>query len=430
MTAVIDVVQAWEALDSRGRPTTACRIVLRDGSEGVAVVPAGASTGSHEAVELRDGGERYDGRGTRRAVANVRTLLAPRITGLPPGEVDGSLANIDPADRYASVGANAVLAVSVASARAAAASAGLSLARYLTGEHDKPLLLPMPMINIISGGAHAGAVIDVQDFLVVPVGAASFGEAIEWAAAVRESAAKLALARGHQQAVLDADEGGLGLPLASNRAALDLLVDAIDAAGLTIASQVGIAIDVAATQFHHGDHYRFAREGRQFSAAQLVAEIADWCASYPIVSVEDPLAEDDWAGWKDATSRLGSRIEVVGDDVFVTNPRRLAYGIENCVANSVLVKVNQNGLVAGARDVVAQARSAGYRTIVSARSGDTEDAWLADLAVGWRAGQIKVGSTHRAERTGKWNRLLQFEATENTTFAGPWRDGRPGEDTQ
>lgn len=421
---VIAKVDAWEALDSRGRPTVAARVVLHDGAEGVAIVPSGASAGSHEAVELRDGGHRYDGRGVRSAVANVRKKLAPRVIGLEPSAVDHALAATDPSPGFQAVGANALLAVSLAAARADADAHGRSLARHLAGD-DGPLLLPMPMVNILSGGAHAGAMLDVQDFLVIPTGASSFAEAIEWAGGVREAARRLAVDRGHAQAVLVADEGGLGLPLATNRAALELLFDAIEAAGLTPGSEVSIALDVAATQFQRGDGYRFAREDRDLRAEELVTEIAEWCSAFPVVSVEDVLGEDDWSGWRHATKALGDRVELVGDDLFVTSTDLLQRGIDEGIGNSVLVKVNQNGLLSGAAEVVALARSAGYRTVVSARSGETEDGWLADLAVGWRAGQIKVGSTHRSERTAKWNRLLQLEAVENTVFAGPWPDGRP-----
>lgn len=424
---MITAVNAWEALDSRGRPTVAARVVLADGSDAVALVPSGASAGSHEAVELRDGGTRFSGRGVRRAVAHVSSTLAQRVIGLDPADVDAVLAEADPVPSFSTVGANAVLAVSLAAARAAATSHGTSLARWLAGE-ESPLLLPMPMVNILSGGAHAGRMLDVQDFLVVPVGAGTFAEALEWSAAVRDAATRVALARGHDQAVLVADEGGLGLPLESNRSALALLTDAIEHAGYTPGSQVAIAIDVAATQFFAGGRYHLAREGRELTADGLVTEIADWCERFPIVSVEDILAEDDWDGWRHASAVLSDRIELVGDDLFVTRPDRLRRGIDTGIANSVLVKVNQNGLVSGACGVVELARSAGYRTVVSARSGDTEDDWLADLAVGWRAGQIKVGSTHRSERTAKWNRLLRLEATEKTTFAGPWRAGRPGEE--
>lgn len=429
MTPAIESTRAWEALDSRGRPTVAAEVRLTDGSVGCALVPSGASAGSHEAVELRDGGSRYSGRGVLKAVANVNERLAAAVRGLEPADVDNALAAADPSPTFANIGANAVLAVSLASARADAASLGVSLARLLAGD-DAPLQLPMPMVNIVSGGAHAGAVLDVQDFLIIPVGASSFAEAIEWATAVRDSATRVALARGHRQAVLVADEGGLGVPLDTNRDALDLVTGAIEEAGFTPGTQIAIAIDVAATQFHRGGRYALACERRELTAHELVDEIADWCDNYPVISVEDILAEDDWDGWQYATQVLGDRIELVGDDLFVTQADRLERGIDNRVANSVLVKVNQNGLLSGARDVVLLAHEAGYRTVVSARSGETEDDWLADLAVGWCGGQIKVGSTHRSERTAKWNRLLQLEATEKTVFAGPWFGGRPERNPQ
>ena len=414
----VAAVHAWEALDSRGRPTVACRVVLDSGATGTALVPSGASAGSHEAVELRDGGSRYGGRGVRTAVHHVVTVLADAVRDVAPAGVDEALSAVDTSPGFATVGANAVLAVSLAAARAAAADRGLTLARHLTG--DGPLHLPMPMVNVVSGGAHAGRAIDIQDVLVVPHAAGSFTEAIEWAVAVREATGRLAAARGYAGAALTADEGGLGVELPTNRAALALVTDGIAAAGLTAGGQVGLAIDVAATQLHADGRYHLRREGRVLTAAELTAEIAGWCEAYPVLSVEDPLAEDDWDGWAAATAALGGRVQVVGDDLFVTDPDRLARGVRDGVANAVLVKVNQNGLVSGAERVVRDARAAGYRTIVSARSGETEDAWLADLAVGWRAGQIKVGSTHRSERTAKWNRLLEFEALEDTTFAGPW----------
>lgn len=424
---LITKVDSWEALDSRGRPTVATRVALEGGAQGVALVPSGASAGSHEALELRDGGVRYGGRGVRTAVGHVTDTLAPLVTGLTPTQVDEALRAADRSPTFAVVGANAVLSVSLAAQLAAAAAHGTSLARYLAADTD-PLLLPMPMVNVLSGGAHAGRMLDVQDFLVVPVGATSFAQALEWAVAVREAATRLALARGHAQAVLVADEGGLGLPLATNRAALDLLTEAIEAAGFAPGTDVAIAIDVAATQFFHDGNYRLAREQRELTATGLIAEIARWCDHYAVISVEDALAEDDWEGWQEATAVLGERVELVGDDLFVTSAERLRRGITDGIANSVLVKVNQNGLVSGSRAVVDVARTAGYRTVVSARSGETEDGWLADLAVGWRAGQIKVGSTHRSERTAKWNRLLELEATEDTVFAGPWPGGRPGKD--
>lgn len=421
MTGVITDLRSWEALDSRGRPTVAARVCVDGGFSATALAPSGASAGSHEAAELRDGGERYQGRGVRRAVEHVRSRLAPALRGIDVSTVDAVLRGLDPTPGFAGLGANAVIAVSLAALRARAAAAGTSVARLLAG--DGPLLLPMPMVNIVSGGAHAGGLVDIQDVLVIPIGATSFAQAIEWAAAVR--AAATTLARAHPGSVLVADEGGLGLPLRSNREALELVTDAIRAAGLEPGTDVSLGIDVAATQLVHESGYRFASEDRTLRPAQLVDEVTAWCADSPVVSVEDIVAEDDWDGWRYASEMLGDRVELVGDDLFVTSPSRLDRGIQAGIGNSVLVKVNQNGLVSGAAEVIAAAHAAGYRTVVSARSGDTEEDWLADLAVGWRAGQIKVGSTHRSERTAKWNRLLELEATEQTTFAGPWQQGRP-----
>jgi enolase len=420
--AVITSVRGWQALDSRGRPTTACRVELADGASGTALAPSGASAGSHEAIELRDGDRRYGGRGVARAVANINGVLADAVRGIDPSaglaEVDAALRRVDPSPQLSQVGGNAVLAVSLAAWLATADSQDISLARLL--DPVGPLLLPMPMVNVISGGAHAGKLIDVQDFLVVPVGATSFSQAIEWAGAVREAARELAIRRGHAQAVLVADEGGLGLALHSNRAALELLTDAIVHAGLRPGLDAGIAIDVAATEFYVDGRYVLASEGRSLSATDLVDEVASWCAEFAVLSVEDILAEDDWDGWSAANAELGGRIQLLGDDLFVTQTDRLRTGIDTDAANAVLVKVNQNGTVSGAADVVAMAHAAGIATVVSARSGETEDSWLVDLAVGWRAEQIKVGSTHRSERTSKWNRLLELEALEDTTFANPW----------
>lgn len=425
-STTVSSVQAWEALDSRGRPTVAAQVSLRGGVRAQALVPSGASTGSHEALELRDGGDRYAGRGVRGAVRNVIGPLAQAVTGLDvadPDVVDVALRSADPDPGYATLGANAVLAVSIAATKAAAAAAGSSLARYLAP--PGPLLLPMPMVNIISGGAHAGGLIDVQDLLVVPTGAADLAEAIRCCVAVRDATAHVAAQQGHREAVLVADEGGLGLALGSNRAALELLVAGIEHAGFDPGGDVHIALDVASTELFRDGSYELAVDGRRLSSAELVAEVAGWCDLFPVVSVEDLLAEDDWEGWAGATALLGERVELVGDDLFVTDLARLRRGIESRAANSVLVKVNQNGTLTGARDVLEAAHRGGYRTVVSARSGETEDSWLADLAVGWSSGQIKVGSTHRSERTSKWNRLLELEALEETTFAGPWPDGRP-----
>ncbi len=415
-------IRAWEALDSRGTPTVAVRIELDGGTMATALSPSGASTGSYEALELRDGGTRYGGAGVRRAVGNVLERIAPLLIGqdaADPGHVDALLAEADPSPGFAGLGANATLAVSLAVWQAAAFDRGVDLARHL--QPRGALLLPMPMVNIVSGGAHAGGVIDIQDVLAVPHGAADFATAIRWAAAVRAAARAIALRDGHGDAVLVADEGGLGLRLRGNRAALELVVRAIEHAGLEPGRDVSLALDVAATEFAGPTGYRLASEGRTLDAAELVDEVRGWVSAFPIVSVEDPLAEDDWDGWVSATARLGDRVDLVGDDLFVTDRARVDRGIAVGAGSAVLVKVNQRGTVSAAHEALRVAQEAGWATIVSARSGDTEHAWLADLAVGWSAGQIKVGSTHRSERTAKWNRLLELEATEDTVFAGPWR---------
>ncbi|WP_280350496.1 phosphopyruvate hydratase [Nocardia abscessus] len=407
----IHTVSAWEGLDSRGKPTVGCEVTLRGGARGQAYVPSGASTGRHEARELRDGDTRYDGQGVRRAVANAGTVLAEAVHGvdaLDQAAVDAALRRADDAPDLSGAGANAVLAVSIASALAAADSQRVPLFRLAAAGADP--LLPLPMVNIISGGAHAGRAIDVQDFLAVPVGAGSFTEAIEFTARVRRGTADVLAEQGHSIALV-ADEGGLGPVLPTNRAALDVLVAGIERAGLRPGDDIGIAIDIAATQFLADDgHYVLAAEGgRRLDAAALVDELARWCAHYPIVSLEDALAEDDWQGWALATERLGDR-QLVGDDFFVTDAGRLRRGIAEGLANAVLVKPNQTGTLSDARTVVRLAHDNGYRTVLSARSGETEDSWLADLALGWRTGQIKVGSTMRSERTAKWNRLLQIES--------------------
>jgi enolase len=398
---------AWEALDSRGKPTVGCEVRLDGGAAGTATVPSGASTGRHEA---RDGGPRYGGQGVRRAVANVTGEIAEAVRGLDATDqprLDAALRAVDGTADLGRLGANAVLAVSVAAAVAGARAREVPLHRAVAEDGTAPLL-PLPMVNIISGGAHSGRSIDVQDFLAVPLGARSFAEAIEWASRVRAGAADELAARGLPVALV-ADEGGLGPLLPTNRAALDVLVAGIDRAGLRPGEDVGIAVDVAATQFLRGDRYVLAAEDRELTADELVDELAAWCAAYPIVSLEDALGEDDWDGWRTATERLRGR-QLLGDDLFVTDPDRLRRGVDAGVANAVLVKPNQIGTLDTARTVVRAAHAAGYATVLSARSGETEDDWLADLAVGWRTGQIKVGSTTRSERTAKWNRLLRIEA--------------------
>ncbi|WP_426517057.1 phosphopyruvate hydratase [Diaminobutyricibacter sp. McL0618] len=418
MTARIAHVTAWEALDSRGRPTVAARLELVDGSAATAHAPSGASAGSHEAKELRDGGTRRGGLGVLNAVDNVRSRIAPAIQGMrfdDPRTIDDALADLDGTDDYSSLGANATLAVSLAATLAVAASERVSVARRLQPEGD--LLLPMPMVNIVSGGAHAGRSIDIQDVLVVPHGATSFAQAIEWCADVRDAASAMAVERGVPGASLVADEGGVSVPFGSNADALRFVVDAIERSGHQPGQDLSLAVDVAATQFFEDGQYRFASENRTLTASELIDELSQWVDAYPVVSIEDALAEDEWRDWVIATRLLGSRIQLIGDDHFVTNGVRLATGVALGSANSILIKVNQNGLVSRSHAVLEEARSAGYSTVVSARSGETEQSWLADFAVGWRAGQIKVGSTHRSERGAKWNRLLELEATESTVFA-------------
>jgi enolase len=410
MNAQIRSVQAFEALDSRGRPTVGCVVGLASGRHGKAIVPSGASTGQYEAHELRDQGDRYDGYGTRRAVQSVNETLAPVVVGMDvedQREVDRALEEADGTAELSNLGANAVLAVSLAVAVAAGAHGNGELWRHLSP--DQTPLLPTPMVNIFSGGAHAGRTIDIQDVLVVPIGAGSFAEALEWADRVRRATAGLMRRRGHG-VTLVADEGGLAANLATNREALEMVTEGISAAGLTPGVDAALAVDVAANQLWDGAGYRLAVEDRVLHPSEWLDTLEEWCSAYPIVSVEDPLTDDDWVTWSEATSRIGSGRQLLGDDLFATNAQRLERGIAAGVGNAVLVKVNQAGTVSRAHDVLRLAQSRGYATVVSARSGDTEDTWLADLAVGWGAGQIKVGSTMRSERTGKWNRLLEIEA--------------------
>lgn len=417
----ISSVAAWEAFDSRGRPTVACRVHLVGGSQGRATVPSGASTGTHEAKELRDGGDRYNGDGVRTAVHHVEHELRGAVLGLDGSDqqaVDSAMEQADGTPDLGRLGANAVLAVSLATMVAAAAAHHRPLYEVLAGTAQP--LIPMPMVNILSGGLHAGGALDIQDVLAVPIGAASFAEAFEWVWRVREQTARLLVAGG-RSACLVADEGGLAADLATNRASIALVTDAIAAAGYRAGDDIGIAIDCAANQMA-GDTggYHLRRENRVLTTKQWLDELRNWCADFPIVSIEDPVVEDDWDSWVAATVGIGAHRQLLGDDLFVTNSDRLAHGMSLRAANAVLVKPNQAGTVSRAARVVRQAQAAAYGVVVSARSGDTEDSWLADLAVGWRAGQIKVGSTTRSERTAKWNRLLEIEAELGSaaSFAG------------
>lgn len=420
MSTLIESVRAWEALDSRGRPTVGCRMRLRGGGECGVVVPAGASTGAREARELRDGGPRHAGHGVRQAVRNVNDVIGPVVRGFDAADqtgLDDRLRAVDGTPDLRRLGANAVLAVSLVAALARADQERTPLFRLLASE--VPPLIPMPMVNIVSGGAHAAGAVDIQDVLFVPLGAGCFAEAIEWAARVRACAQRRVGADG-LGAALAADEGGIGVPMPSNRAAVALVAGAIEDAGLTPGEQGGIAIDVAANQLAVAGGYEFAAERRRLSRFELMEELAAWCDAFPVVSIEDPFAEEDTAGWDAAAAHLAPRLQLLGDDLLATNADLLAAAAADGRVNAILVKPNQNGTLSGTLDVLRLARAAGVATVVSARSGDTEDAWLADLAVGTGAGQIKVGSTTRGERTAKWNRLLEIEAllAPDATYAG------------
>ncbi|WP_066039426.1 phosphopyruvate hydratase [Herbiconiux solani] len=413
----ITALHAWEALDSRGRPTVACTITLAGGAVGRAIVPSGASTGAFEAKELRDGGPEYAGFGVRRAVESANTAVAAAVVGLDAVDqvaVDAAMEALDPDPELSAVGSNGVLAASLATLLAAAASTRTELWRHL--DPDGVPLIPLPMVNIVSGGAHAGKAIDIQDILVIPVGSHSFREGIEWVDRVRRATAELLEQLGGWSALV-ADEGGLSARLADNESALDLVTRGIEAAGFTPRDDVSIAIDVAASQLVDAGGIRLRTEDRVLPTTEWVDRLAQWVSRFPIVSIEDPLGESDWEGWAEAAATL-TGLQLLGDDLFATNDARLARGIRAGVANSVLVKPNQGGTVTRARRVVESAQAAGFAPVVSARSGDTEDHWLADLAVGWRAGQIKVGSTMRSERTAKWNRLLEIESATETVYAG------------
>jgi len=420
--ASIELLRGRQILDSRGRPTVEVDVRLADGSFGRASVPSGASTGTHEAHELRDGGSGYEGRGVRQAVANVDNEIAAAIRGKDACDqrgIDALLVELDGTARLERLGANAVLGTSLAVCRAAAASRGQPLYAYIAGLAGAPkTAMPMPMVNILSGGLHAGRGMDVQDFLAIPASAHSIAEAIDLVSRVRSSAVRVMEKRG--LSTLLADEGGLSPGLATGREALLLLVESIEAAGLRPGADVVIAIDVAATALwdRAAGVYRLAREGRVATSDEMIAIAESWVSEFPVVSIEDALDEEDWSGWQRLTEKLGRRIRLVGDDLFTTNLARVKRGIAQGVANGVLVKVNQNGTLTGTLDVVAAARAAGYAPVISARSGETEDPFIADLAVGTAAGQIKIGSVRCGERLAKYNQLLRIEEESGAPFAG------------
>ncbi|MEI6762918.1 MAG: phosphopyruvate hydratase [Actinomycetes bacterium] len=404
--ALIDAVHAREILDSRGNPTVEVEVILEDGTTSRAGVPSGASTGAFEAAELRDGGKRYLGKGVEKAVHFVNDELAPAVIGYDAQDqrmVDAELIGIDGTKNKSRVGANAILGVSLAVARAAADSADLSLFRYVGGPTAHTL--PVPMMNILNGGAHADTNVDIQEFMVAPIGAESFKESLRWGAEIYHSLKSVLKKRGLATSI--GDEGGFAPNLESNRAALDLILEAVTAAGFKPGKEIALAMDVAATEFHEKGKYKF--EGSDRTSDQMIAYYADLVASYPIVSIEDPLDEDDWEGWAKMTAELGQKIQIVGDDLFVTNPERLAKGISLNTANALLVKVNQIGTLTETIDAVSMAHRAGYRSMMSHRSGETEDTTIADLAVALECGQIKTGAPARSERVAKYNQLLRIE---------------------
>jgi enolase len=408
---IIARVHAREVLDSRGDPTVEVEIHCRSGAVGRAIVPAGASKGRHEAFELRDGDPaRYGGKGVRRAVANVYEPIEPNLLGLKVTEqerIDDLLCELDGTPEKSRLGANAILGVSLACAYASAAIKGVPLWRSLSPARDVPRL-PMPMVNMISGGLHAGGNLDFQDFLLVPIGATTYADALHMAANVYRHL-RLTLKDRDLEGALVGDEGGFGPHLKDNREALVLLLDAIQRAGYVAGRDAALGVDVAATQLFRDGGYRIRGRSEPLSAHEVSQLIRQWLDEYPIVSIEDPLAEDDWKGWTKITAALGGRVQLIGDDLFATNPKRLQRGIEDGLANSVLIKLNQVGTLTETLRVIEMARRAGYRPVISARSGETEDVTIAHLAVATGAGQIKIGSVARSERLAKYNELLRIE---------------------
>ena len=404
--AAIEQVGAREILDSRGNPTVEVEVAVEGGFMGRAAVPSGASTGAHEAVELRDGGDRYQGKGVTKAVEAVLDVLGPAVVGLPADEqrvVDAALIEADGTDNKASLGANAILGVSIAVARAGAEAAELDLFRYLGGANAH--VLPVPMMNILNGGAHADSGVDVQEFMIAPIGAPNFREALRWGAEVYHTLKTVLKDKGLSTGL--GDEGGFAPSVDSTKAALDLIAEAVEKAGYTLGKDVALALDVAASEFYRDGRYHF--EGGEHTAEEMAKVYEDLVDEYALVSIEDPLDEDDWDGWKKLTDSIGDKVQLVGDDLFVTNPTRLADGIAKGIANALLVKVNQIGTLTETFDAVDLAHRSGYATMMSHRSGETEDTTIADLAVACNCGQIKTGAPARSERVAKYNQLLRIE---------------------
>ncbi len=415
--AIIEALGAREILDSRGNPTVEVEVLLEDGTAARAAVPSGASTGAFEAVELRDGGKRYLGKGVEKAIKNVNDVIAPEIVGLDAQDqrlIDQTMIDLDGTKNKAKLGANSILGVSLAVAKASAEHADLSLFKYVGGNNAH--VLPVPMMNILNGGAHADTNVDIQEFMVAPIGADTFKESLRWGAEIYHSLKSVLKKRGLATSI--GDEGGFAPNLDSNRAALDLILEAVELAGFKAGKEIALAMDVAATEFHENGKYAF--EGKQLTSAEMIAYYTSLVDAYPIVSIEDPLDEDDWDGWAAITKELGSKVQLVGDDLFVTNPERLARGISSATANAMLVKVNQIGSLTETLDAVELAHRAGYRNMMSHRSGETEDVTIADLAVATNCGQIKTGAPARSERVAKYNQLLRIEdeLAEGAKYAG------------
>jgi enolase len=419
--ARIAAIQGREILDSRGNPTVEVDVTLESGEMGRAAVPSGASTGTHEAVELRDGDQtRYRGKGVRTAVGHVNEEIATALRGADAGDqrgIDERLINLDGTANKSRLGANAILGASLAVARAAALAAGQPLYRHLA--QDRELLMPVPMMNILNGGRHAQTKVDFQEFMVVPAGAQSFAEGLRWGTEVFHALKDLLHERGLSTG--QGDEGGFAPELEANEDAMRLLVEAMERSGHQPGTDVFIALDPAASEFYRDGRYQLSGEGRSLKAQELIDRWASWIDRYPVISIEDGLAEDDWEGWRLLTGKLGKQMQLVGDDIFVTNVVRLRHGIEEGIANSILIKVNQIGTLTETLETMATARRAGYSTVISHRSGETEDTFIADLAVATGAGQIKAGAPSRSERVAKYNRLLRIEEEVGSTAPYPRR---------
>ncbi len=421
MSAIVDVI-AREILDSRGNPTIEADVVLESGISGRAAVPSGASTGSKEAIELRDGdASRYGGKGVQKAIENVNTEICEAIIGLDASEqafVDRTMIDLDGTENKSRLGANAILAVSAAVAKAAAEESTLPLYRYLGGAGE--MMLPVPLMNVINGGAHANNSVDMQEFMLVPLGAPTFREALRYGSEVFHALKKLIDAKGMATTV--GDEGGFAPNLLSNESALQLLLEAIDKAGYTAGTDIALALDCAASEYYKDGMYELEAEGTKLTRSQMVDYLANWVDKYPIISIEDGMSEHDWDGWKLLTDRLGKKVQLVGDDLFVTNTKILKQGIAKGVANSILIKINQIGTLSETFAAVSMAMRAGYTSIISHRSGETEDSLIADIAVGTNAGQIKTGSLSRSDRIAKYNQLLRIEEDLGDVASYPGRE--------